>query len=848
MTLKRRIHEDDEGEPNESVQTQTPPPSKEDKQKSRAVSKESLQNYSPLTRQFFQFSTAEWKWSLYISLVALVVRFMFIHHPSVVVSEEAVNGEQAMKYQNGEFYLDANPPLGKMLFYLVSWFNGGISYEFPFGTAGASYAGKEVPYISMRLLSATFGAMTVPLMYLLSKKIGVQDDFVAGTVSMIALFDNALSSSFRLIMLDGIACCFSLTGILLCKMAKREGRFSMPWCLYLCACFASLTCAFTTKFSALSSAIFVAFELLSDSWSIFKDSAQKVTILFKDLIAKLLLLTSTAFIIYVIVFLLHASLLPNEGDKPVDLMSPRFRAALQNSVLPAPTPEILHYGARIVLKHYQDSNFYLHSHAQLYPIGSKQQQVTGYSFHDINNIFIIRKGMAQDPPLMERETVELGKKRVKKERQPNESAVLSEDEYEEVEEKISKKERYYDPPRVDESTYLEPVRSGDVVRLEHELTGRFLHSHFIEPPSQNKDQYLEVSCYGGLKHFYGDSNDNWIIENVDDKGNLVGKPNDPIKCQTLFARFTHENMRCALLSTRKTLPDWGHFQREIACGRDAKPRNTAWIIVANDHPLYPDASEDITYGALKPKGLLEKFAEINSKMRKNARELVKFPQTGLSLFQLFFASKGTGIWKASDKANDAALSTAKENDIASKLSGEQSPSVPSNQAAASGTKKARDDSGNAQIFMIGNLFSWPLASVCVFSFVALSFARFICCPRELFEKFFQYFGPLLQSNGSFVLLGWMLHALPSVSEKQGMQEYFMAHFFSIQMLGIFLQFACIKFPKAKYTILASTLVAVVAIYAYLSPITYGFSMNAGRCRQLKMFNRNWDIHCEEGAE
>lgn len=782
---------------------------------------------------------------MYIALVALAVRFMFIKSPAVVVSEEATNGEHVMKYQNGDFYLDVNPPLGKMLLYLVSKLNGGISYGFPFGTVGSSYADKDVPYVSMRLFSATFGALTVPLIFLLSKTIGIHDNFVAGLVSMATLFDNAFTSSFRLIMLDSIACCFSLVAILLCKMAKKETRFSSSWYLYFCACFASLACAITTKFSTMSSLYFVCFELLTDSWSIFKDSTQKITVLVKDALVKLLLLVSIVALIYTSVFLVHISLLPNEGEKPVDLMSPRFRAALQNSTIPAPTPEILHYGARIVLKHYQDSNFYLHSHAQLYPVGSKQQQVTGYSFHDLNNIFIVRKGLASDPPLMERETVELVRKKVKKEKKPDEPA--GQDEYEEVEEEVTRKERFYNPPRVDEATYLEPVKSGDIIRLEHELTGRFLHSHFIEPPSQNKDQYLEVSCYGGLKHFYGDSNDNWIIENVNDKGNLVGNQGDPIKCQSLFTRLTHENMRCTLLSTRKALPDWGHFQREITCGRDAKPHNTAWIIVANDHPLYPDASEDISYGSLKPKNLFEKFVEVNSKMLKNAQDLIKQPHNGLNLAQLLFASKGTGIWKASEKGSEKTSSTNQENDAASQTA-EKQPTEEFRKQNTGNGEKVDSSLENAQIFIIGNMYSWPIASVCIISFVILSFAHFVCRPRELFEKFFRFFTPLSQPSCSFVFLGWLFHMLPGVGSKHGIQEYFMAHFFSIVMMGMFLQLICTKFPKAKYMILGSTLVAIVAAYVFLSPITYGFSMTFQRCLQLKMLRTNWDIHCEEIAD
>eukprot|EP00033_Pygsuia_biforma_P001466 GCRY01001655.1.p1 GENE.GCRY01001655.1~~GCRY01001655.1.p1 ORF type:complete len:217 (-),score=18.68 GCRY01001655.1:92-742(-) len=49
-----------------------------------------------------------------------------------------------------------------------------------------------------------------------------------------------------------------------------------------------------------------------------------------------------------------------------------------------------------------------------------------------------------------------------------------------------------------------PLRSGDVFRLQHVNTGKFLHSHLhISPLSRQQ----EVSCFGE-----GDTGDNWILE------------------------------------------------------------------------------------------------------------------------------------------------------------------------------------------------------------------------------------------------------------------------------------------------------------------------------------------------
>lgn len=54
----------------------------------------------------------------------------------------------------------------------------------------------------------------------------------------------------------------------------------------------------------------------------------------------------------------------------------------------------------------------------------------------------------------------------------------------------------------------EPLKCGDMLRLEHMNTGRNLHSHsaFDSPVSRRQ----EVSAYGDQG--YGDGGDNWFIE------------------------------------------------------------------------------------------------------------------------------------------------------------------------------------------------------------------------------------------------------------------------------------------------------------------------------------------------
>ena len=60
------------------------------------------------------------------------------------------------------------------------------------------------------------------------------------------------------------------------------------------------------------------------------------------------------------------------------------------------------------------------------------------------------------------------------------------------------------------------IKNGDVIRLEHKITTRRLHSHDVRPPVSEVDWQNEVSAYGFLG-FEGDANDYFTVEIVKSK-------------------------------------------------------------------------------------------------------------------------------------------------------------------------------------------------------------------------------------------------------------------------------------------------------------------------------------------
>ena len=120
-------------------------------------------------------------------------------------------------------------------------------------------------------------------------------------------------------------------------------------------------------------------------------------------------------------------------------------------------PRDLAFGAAITLKNARVGGGYLHSHFHLYPegVGAKQQQVTSYAHKDENNKFLVKR-WNEDPPLP-----------YTKEWNENE---------------------------------IEFVKHGDLVRLEHVITRRNLHSH-QQPAPMSKKQF-QITGYGEVSELF----------------------------------------------------------------------------------------------------------------------------------------------------------------------------------------------------------------------------------------------------------------------------------------------------------------------------------------------------------
>eukprot|EP00695_Tsukubamonas_globosa_P004023 TRINITY_DN980_c0_g1_i1.p1 TRINITY_DN980_c0_g1~~TRINITY_DN980_c0_g1_i1.p1 ORF type:complete len:245 (-),score=77.60 TRINITY_DN980_c0_g1_i1:52-729(-) len=156
-------------------------------------------------------------------------------------------------------------------------------------------------------------------------------------------------------------------------------------------------------------------------------------------------------------------------------------------------------GSVIKLKH-TSTDFRLHSHEIPYGTGSKQQSVTGFpGAEDGNSYWMVKPAFKK------------------------------------------------------ECKQGEVIKNGDMIRLQHVNTKRFLHSHLHASPLSNQQ---EVSCYGDGSHESGDTGDNWRVE-ID--GNGQWKRSQPIRLQHIDThKYLHSH---AAHRYRNPIPG----QQEVTC-------------------------------------------------------------------------------------------------------------------------------------------------------------------------------------------------------------------------------------------------------------------------------------------
>ncbi|XP_078686158.1 protein O-mannosyl-transferase 1-like [Branchiostoma floridae x Branchiostoma belcheri] len=544
-----------------------------------------------------------------LTVVAMATRMWRLEYPNSVVFDEMHFGRFASMYIRRTFFFDVHPPLGKLIIAFGAYL-GDFSGNFTWERIGADYP-SAVPVWYLRLFPALFGSLLVPLTYQTTVELGY-NHWTATLAGGMVLFENSLVTQSRFLLIDSFLLFFILATLLcLLKFWRlKHSPFSPSWWAWLAGTGAMLACACSVKYVGVFTVLLVGGMIFHELWTLIGDKRLTVHDLTSHFLARAGLLAVLPVLLYLLLFNLHLELANRSGPHD-EMMTSAFQATLEGGLsrITKSQPVSIAYGSQITLRHthgmFLGRPCWLHSHLSTYPVryhdnrgSSAQQQVTCYSFKDINNWWIVK-----DPC---RTTLYVD-----------------------------------DPPKL--------IHHGDIIQLVHGTSSRALNSHNVAAPVSPYSQ--EVTCYIDYNISLPAQN-LWRVELVDsaDEG-------DTWKSIQSHIRLVHVNTTAALKVSGLQLPDWGFHQLEVVSDRLIQQDATVWNVeehkytqvdqadvVGNNEETFNQATYEDTMDDQPLMGFLGKFAELQWKMLSTNKELQQEHKYSSSPAEWPLMERGVAYW------------------------------------------------------------------------------------------------------------------------------------------------------------------------------------------------------------
>lgn len=270
-----------------------------------------------------------------LTALAALTRFVSLGSPKAIVFDEVYFREYALRYQEGTYYFDLHPPLGKLILGAWAWISG----------TDASAAGDD-PAVMLRVLPALAGTALILAFYCLIRQL-CGSRKVATLGAGLLLLDGAILVESRLTTLDSMLLLLGVTGVTLALMARarrapapddggaRAGGGRGAYWLLLAGSALSAGAAASIKLTGLA-----PLGLVGVIWliSVLEDSRDLPTI-WRPTLGQAGLLVLLPVTVYVSSFAVHFALLPDSGPGDA-FMSQEFQATLEGNPQYSPDVEM----------------------------------------------------------------------------------------------------------------------------------------------------------------------------------------------------------------------------------------------------------------------------------------------------------------------------------------------------------------------------------------------------------------------------------------------------------------------------------------------------------------------------
>lgn len=474
----------------------------------------------------------------------------------------------------------------------------GYDGHFLFDNIGDSYIDNKVPYVALRAMPATLGALTIPVVFLIMWESGYSLPACV-LASGLMLFDNAHIGEDRLILLDAsLVLTMALSILCYIRFYKlRHQPFGRKWWKWLLLTGVSLSCVISTKYVGVFTFVTIGAAVCVDLWNLLDvrrpSGALTMVGWTKHFVARGFALIFVPFLFYLFWFQVHFAILTRSGPGD-DFMTPEFQETLSDNAMSAQSVGI-QYNDVITMRH-KDTKVLLHSHFDKYPlryddgrISSQGQQVTGYPFNDTNNHWQILPTV----------------------------------------------------PLPHEETEGHKVRNGDVVQLRHLGTNSYLLTHDVASPSQPTNQEFTTvppELAEGDRH-----NDTLFEIKIEH-----GKNNQEFRSLSSHFKLIHVPTRVAMWTHTTPLPDWGFKQAEINGNKNLLQNSNLWVVDSVEG--VPADSPRLVKEERKVKHLpfLRKYLELQRAMFHHNNALTSSHPYASEPFQWPFLLRGVSFWTKND--------------------------------------------------------------------------------------------------------------------------------------------------------------------------------------------------------
>lgn len=482
---------------------------------------------------------------------------------------------------------------------------------------------------------------------------------------------------------------------------------------------------------------------------------------------------------------LYLTPLSGDGDQYVD---GNFQAALNPEIL-MPIMANVSYSSIISLRHLK-THGYLHSHHEFYPQGSQQQQVSLYAFRDVNNYWFVEHPLNSTNNSTNHSDSDTC-------HQVNE--LLAYDLDDAFTQKVLRlNETCHDNNNFkwDATSHeFEPVLfdNSTVIRLQHAVTKKFLHSHNIPAPVSDAEWQFEVSAYGA-DGYPGDLNDLWVIE-VFDPASEQGDSLNQWQAISSVIRLKHLLSGCYLFSHRTHLPKWGYYQHEVTCAALGNVEASLWYAETNIHPTPPHSKVSLV--SYRPPSLAVKFIEYVNAMTAYSEEL----------------RATNDFWESASKARN--WGTCFVEPVVYAVFPD-----------------------HRQIISMGNVLIWYGGLACLVTYMLFKCVTLLAVQRGWHPSIGQSWMVRYDHEAGRLFLAWMVFYFSATSSEQSDNAYYVALYFSILLTAM--TFDCI--PKYRIQLATALLASVIWSLTVYAPIIYGWSWSIDKCSAAEY--GWWDLQCQ----